>query len=128
MVETVIDPIKVPVVTLSQAEIEEIELQIVDGILPADWLERHYAAVQANVFGHDHRVDSQGRPIEQGLGSAGNQTKNSVDAYRKWGVNDVDYEKNLSRMEKELATSNETRAARRKAEAAASPRRRAFQR
>lgn len=42
---------------------------------------RTYRAVQeANVFGHDHKKDAQGRPIEQGIGSPGNENINHVRA------------------------------------------------
>jgi hypothetical protein len=118
MVTAVLDPIKVPTVTLSQAEIEEIEDQIALGNLPADWLERHFEAVKQNVFGVDYKTDAKGNPIEQGKGSAMNQTRQSVDAYRKWGVNEIDYERHLKRMEAELAKCDE----RRRAEGAGRPR------
>jgi hypothetical protein len=112
MVTTPRDPIRVPTITLSQAELEEIEAEIAAERLPADFLERHYEAVQNNVFGHDHRTDANGRPIEQGRGSAANQTHQSVEAYRKWGKDEPDYERNLARMEKQLAACDAERKAR----------------
>jgi hypothetical protein len=120
MVSTPVDITKPPVITLSQAEIEEIEELIAADQLPRDYLERHFAAVKQNVFGHDHKVDAKGNPIEQGKGSAMNQTRQSVDAYRKWGVNEIDYERHLKRMEAELAKCDE----RRRAEGAGRPRQR----
>lgn len=40
--------------------------------------------VETDVFGHGFRRDKAGRPIEQGLGSLSNMTKQSIDAYVKW--------------------------------------------
>jgi hypothetical protein len=120
MVATPLDPLRAPVITLSQAEIEEIREAIEVGILPSDYLAKHFEAVRANVFGLDHKVDARGNPIEQGRGSAMNQTQQSIDAYRKWGKDEIDYEKHLRRMEKELEQSE----ARRKAEGAGRPRER----
>jgi hypothetical protein len=45
-----------------------------------EWVEKGYSADQAehkirqDVFGHDFRVDTMGKPIEQGIGSERNQT------------------------------------------------------
>ena len=116
MVDTVLDPIRMPIITLSQAELDEIETAISAGQLPADFLDRYYAAVQKNVFGQDHRTDRHGNPIEQGIGSAGNQTANSIKAYKKYGKYEDDYTPeqfaaNVKRMEAELAACNEARAA-----------------
>jgi|SRR5271155_2681645 len=111
MVTTPIDPIRVPVITLSQSEIDEIQDEIAAGRLPADFLERCDAARERNVFGFDHKKDRQGNPIEQGRGSAQNQTHQSVEAYRKWGRDEPDYERNLSRMEKELVACEAQRKA-----------------
>ena len=61
------------------------------------------------VYGVDHKVDRLGRPIEQGRGSAKNQTVQSVEAYRRYGKDEPDYKENLARMEKELAETNERR-------------------
>jgi len=61
------------------------------------------------VYGVDHKVDRLGRPIEQGRGSAKNQTVQSIEAYRRHGKDEPDYKENLARMEKELAEANERR-------------------
>jgi hypothetical protein len=61
------------------------------------------------VYGVDHKVDRLGRPIEQGRGSAKNQTVQSVEAYRRYGKDEPDYKENLARMEKELAESDARR-------------------
>jgi hypothetical protein len=58
---------------------------------------------QKVVFGDDHKVDKDGNPIEQGIGSLAQPTDNSVAAYRRWGRDEPDYAANLARMEKELA-------------------------
>jgi hypothetical protein len=119
MVATVIDAVHPPAITLSQSEIEEIQAEIDAGLLPPDFLERHHEAVRKNVFGHDYKTDGKGAPLEQGRGSPNNQTHQSVEAFKKWGVNEPDYERNLARMEKELVASE----ARRKAEAESSGKR-----
>lgn len=117
MVDTVIDPVRIPTINLSQAEIEEIEARIEIGELPRDYLDKHYKAVEDNVFGHDHRKDRKGEPIEQGLGSEGNMTRNAIEAYIKnqterRQVPEAGYEENLKRMEATLAKCNEQRKAR----------------
>jgi hypothetical protein len=110
MVETVIDPIRMPTVTLSQAELDEIDQLILAGQLPPDWIARYYAAVRANVFGHDHKTDRHGEPIEQGRGSAGNQTQQSLDAFKKFCSSEPNFSEHLALMEKQLAACNELRA------------------
>jgi hypothetical protein len=110
-----IDPNNIPVLQLSGEEYLEIEEHIAAGYLPSNYLELHEIAKAKNVFGHDHKTDRQGNPIEQGFGSPGNQTANSIAAFRRYHSQDPDFEKNVARMEKELVASNE----RRKAEAPA---------
>jgi len=111
MVEIPIDPIRMPTITLSQAEMDDIETMMAAGQLPQDFLERHYAAVESNVFGHDHRKDRNGIPVEQGRGSAGNQVKQSIDAYKKFCRDEPDFAVHLKRMQAELDACNEARAA-----------------
>lgn len=111
MVDTVIDPIRMPTVTLSQAEIEEIEQLMAAGSLPPDWLDRHFDAVDANVFGADAPKDRHGNRKEQGRGSAANMTQQSIDAYKKWGKGETDFAENLKRMEAQLAETNQRREA-----------------
>ena len=60
-------------------------------------------------FGATHEVDRLNRPIEQGRGSARNQTRQSIEAYRRHGKDEPDYKENLARMEKELAESDARR-------------------
>jgi hypothetical protein len=109
--ETPIDPRTVPSITLSEAELEEIWASVQRGELPADYLARHHDAVDANVFGHDAPKDKHGRRREQGRGSPGNQTRQSIDAYKKFCQHEVDFEKTLARMEKELTACEAHRAA-----------------
>jgi hypothetical protein len=99
-------------VTLTNDELTEMRMKVQSGELPPDAIKRHYEDERRNVFGHDHKVRN-GKPVEQGYGSAQNQTKNSVEAYKKYHSADVDYEKTLARLEKELAESNARRAAER---------------
>lgn len=62
-----------------------------------------------DVFGVDHKTDRHGNPIENGLGSAGNQTRPSLEAYKKYHKSDPDYEETLKRIEAELAECDKTR-------------------
>jgi|SRR5271165_909722 len=126
MVQSVIDPVRPISLTLSQREIEELQEQIDLGQLPPDFLDRCEKARQDNVFGIDHKTDRNGVPIEQGRGSPGNQTRQSIEAYRKWCMNEPNAERTLARMEKEFAESE----ARRKAEASTAPKKKSgmFQR
>jgi hypothetical protein len=105
-------------VTLSVAELAEMEDLIELGQLPKDHIEQYFDACDANVFGQDAPKDRHGNRKEQGLGSAHNQTQQSVDAYKRWHKGDSDYAETVKRMETELAASN----ARRKSEAEKSSR------
>ena len=123
MVETVIDAMRVPSITLSQAELDEIEGLISAGQLAPDFMERHLEAVARNVFGVDHKTDQDNSLIEQGIGSPANQSRNSINAYKKYakyefGYNEEEFKKNCLRMEAELAACNAARAAANKARAA----------
>jgi hypothetical protein len=109
MVETPIDPIRMPTITLSEEELDEIEAKMATGELPPDYLERHYQAVANNVFGVDHKRDRKGSPIEQGIGAPGNQTRNSINAYKKWCSADPDYAETLKKMEAQLVDSHQAR-------------------
>lgn len=119
MVETKIDIVRPSPLMLSQEEVDEIEAKMAAGALPPDYLDRCDDAREANVFGHDHKKDRQGNPVEQGIGAPGNQTANSLAAYRKYcnpanpkaADPDQNYVENLKRMQEELAACNETRAA-----------------
>jgi hypothetical protein len=116
MVDSVIDPIRVPTIELSQSEIDDIKALMESGQLPPDFLDRHYAAKENNVFGHDHKKDADGKPIEQGIGSAANQTRNQINAYKKYAKCEDDYSKEkydatVQRMERELAECNARRKA-----------------
>jgi hypothetical protein len=100
-------------VTKTQDELNEMREQIANGELPADAIKQYYLDERRNVFGFDHRLDRSGKPIEQGIGSAGNMTRNSIEAYRKYNSHEIRFEENLARMEKELAAADERRAAER---------------
>lgn len=80
-----------------------------------------------DVFGFDHRTDKEGNPIEQGQGAPGNQTRQSIEAYKKYcdpgnpkattpEVSKEAFDANLKRMEAELAKSDARRRAARAAE------------
>lgn len=111
MVEKVFDPIRPVPITLTATEREEILANIEAGNLPPDYLARCDEACSRNVFGEDAKKDRHGNYIEQGRGSPGNMTKQSVEAYRRWGKDEPDFERNLARMEKELAACDAQRKA-----------------
>lgn len=114
MVTTVMNTAKPSVLNLTAEEIEEIHANIEQGLLPKNWLDLCDEARAANVFGIGFKTDRHGNPIEQGLGSDSQMTANSIAAYRKYGVNEPDYDRHLARMEKLFA---EQQAQRRKAAA-----------
>jgi hypothetical protein len=70
-----------------------------------------------DVFGVDHKTDRNGNPIEQGVGSKGNQTAQSIEAYIKTQTErsangpEPGYEETLARMRKDLAESEARRRA-----------------
>jgi hypothetical protein len=66
--------------------------------------------VYRDVFGSDHKKDRHGRPIEQGLGSHVNPSRQSIEAYKKFGKDEPDFGKNLARMEERLAEVQAQRA------------------
>jgi|SRR5665213_3229576 len=101
-------------VTKTEEEISEMRVLIERGELPPDAIEKYYEAEAKNVFGHDAKK-VKGQYIEQGMGSAKNQTRNSVDSYKKYHKDDPDFKEQLARMEAELVESNKLRAKRRAA-------------
>jgi hypothetical protein len=66
-----------------------------------------------DTFGVGFQRDKNGRPQEQGLGSAGNQSRPSIEAYKKYCSKEPNFEANLARMEREFAESEARRAAER---------------
>jgi hypothetical protein len=69
------------------------------------------AIVFNDVFGHGHKLGKDGRPQEQGLGSAAQPTKQSLEAYKKYGVAEPEYAQHLAKMERDLAAYEARRAA-----------------
>ena len=108
MVHTPIDPVRIPTINQSPAEIAEMEAMIEAGQLPKDFIKRHVDAVDANVFGADAPKDRNGFRVEQGLGSPGNMTQQAIDAYiknqteRRTGGPEPGYEQHLKRMQAQL--------------------------
>lgn len=96
-------------VTLTPMELQEIQQRIDQGELPKTTIKDHFDQEAKNVFGQDARKTRHGY-VEQGIGSPQNQTRNSVEAYRKHGVGEPDYAENLKRMEQELVDSQQRRA------------------
>jgi hypothetical protein len=76
-----------------------------------DLLKQARQIVLNDVFGVGHKLDKAGRPQEQGLGSAAQPTKQSVEAYKKYGVSEPEYAATLARMERDLAAFEARRAA-----------------
>ena len=103
-------------VTKTAQEIDEMRAEIAAGTLPPDAIKRYREEEDRNVYGHDAKRRRDGSYIEQGVGSAGNQTRNSIEAYKKYHSNEPDFEKQVARMERELAATNERRAAERRPE------------
>jgi hypothetical protein len=108
MVHTPVDPVRIPTINQSPAEIAEMEAMIDAGQLPKDFLKRHIDAVDANVFGADAPKDRAGWRMEQGIGSPGNMTQQAIDAYvknqteRRAGGPEEGYKENLARMQAQL--------------------------
>ena len=112
MVETRPDPIRPPTINQSMAELEQMQALIDAGQLPPDFIERHFDAVDANVFGVDAPKDKRGYRTEQGRGSPVNMTQQSIDAYKKWHGPSKDQPEgeagvaeNRKKMEAQLATN-----------------------
>jgi hypothetical protein len=98
-------------VTLTATELDEMKAKVAAGELPVDAVKQHFDAEDRNVYGHDAKRRRDGSYIEQGVGSAGNQSRNSIEAYKKYCSHEPDFEKTVARMEKELAETNARRRA-----------------
>jgi hypothetical protein len=107
------DAVRIPTISLTRAEIDQAYDEMAMGNLPADYIDRHFEELEKNIWGADAKKDRHGHYIEQGLGSAFSQTRNSIEAYQARCSSEPDFEKHLARMESELVASD----ARRKAEA-----------
>jgi hypothetical protein len=64
-----------------------------------------------DTYGEGFKRDKNGKPLEQGLGSADNMTAQAVDAYERWGVNDPNYHEHLALLKRQFATCQERRKA-----------------
>ena len=53
-------------------------------IMTPEQIAEYKRAELLNVFGHDVKFDRQGRPIEQGIGSIGNESHNHFLALEKY--------------------------------------------
>lgn len=109
---------KSPVITLTQEEVDEMNNLAAENKIPRDWYDRYLAASEKQVFGHDVKHDRHGEPLEQGIGSAAHPTRNSIDAYKghqlgnRFGP-EPDFQKNLDKMEADLAEFESKQAAKR---------------
>jgi hypothetical protein len=95
-------------VTKTEQELDEMRELIQRGELPPDAIKKYYDDEAKNVFGSD-AVKTRKGYTEQGAGSAKNQTRNSIESYKKYGKDEPDFKEHLARMEKELAESVEYR-------------------
>lgn len=69
-------------VNLSAEEREEMRLDEQNGRYPPGTTQDYEERLAKAVFGHDHKKDSKGRPIEQGIGSPGHETLNHFNALK----------------------------------------------
>jgi hypothetical protein len=107
---TPVDARTIPTICLKPKEVAEYQDLIAKGEAPRNFFELHRDAVDANVFGVDAPKDRDGFRLEQGIGSPGNMTANSIEAYRRFGKDEPNFERNLARMQKELAACEKARA------------------
>jgi hypothetical protein len=106
------EPGRVPTINLTVSEIDEMYDLIDKGELPKDYVDRYFEAVNRNVFGEDAKKDRKGNFLEQGIGSPMNQSRNSIEAYRKYSNDDPEVKAaNIKRMESELVASDAKRRA-----------------
>jgi hypothetical protein len=64
-----------------------------------------------DTYGEGFKRDKHGKPMEQGRGSPGNQTAESVAAYEQRCKDKPNYHETLARMKRELAACQERRKA-----------------
>jgi hypothetical protein len=95
-------------VTFTNDEIQNMRDRIASGNLPPTAIADYLKAEEKQVFGVDVQHDKHGRPIEKGIGSASQPSRNSIDAYiatqlnRKAGP-EPGYESHLAKMEADFA-------------------------
>jgi hypothetical protein len=95
-------------VTKTIEEIEVMREQIATGKIPHNAIELYLKEEERQVFGVDVKHDKRGRPIEQGIGSAAQPSRNSIEAYKTFqltrrGGPEANYENFLAAMEASLA-------------------------
>jgi hypothetical protein len=79
----------------------------------------HKAGIEAEriaVFGHGYKLDAEGRPYNESIGSRLNQTQQSIDSYvtaqgRRIAGVEKGFKENLARMEAEKVETDKRRAA-----------------
>jgi hypothetical protein len=88
----------------SQQDLDHAKRQIELGLLPRDYIERHFEDERKAVFGENYQTDPKtGLPVEHGRGSKAQPTEQSVAAYKKYGTKEPNYEETLAEMEAALA-------------------------
>jgi hypothetical protein len=93
----------------TQRELDEMRQLIDLGKLPKDAIEQYWLNQELAVFGEGFKRDAQGRPLEQGKGSAAQPTAQSLEAYKKYGKAEPNYQETVQRMEAALAAHNAKR-------------------
>lgn len=95
-------------VTFTNDEIQDLRNRVANGSLPPTAIADYLKAEEKAVFGVDVKHDRHGNPIEQGIGSAQQPSRNSIEAYKTFqltrrGGPEANYENFLAKMEADLA-------------------------
>jgi hypothetical protein len=94
--------------TKTGKELAEMQRLIEQGLLPKDAIDQYYENQAMATFGENFKVDKQGNPIEQGIGSKAQPSRSSIDAYiknqteRRHGGPEPGFDETVARMEAEL--------------------------
>jgi hypothetical protein len=84
-------------------ELADMQRLIDQGLLPRDAIEQYHLDEETAVFGEGFKRDAQGRPLEMGKGSAAQPSAQSVEAYKKYGKAEPNYQETVQQMEAALA-------------------------
>lgn len=87
----------------SQADLDHARRQVALGLLPANYIEKHFEDERKAVFGENYRTDRNGWPLESGKGSAAQPTEQSIAAYKKYCKNEPGFDQHVAKMEQALA-------------------------
>jgi hypothetical protein len=95
-------------VTKTNEEIEVMREQIATGKIPHNAIELYLKEEERHVFGVEVKHDRNGNPIEQGIGSAAQPSRNSIEAYKTFQMSnkfgpEAGFDQKLAKMEADLA-------------------------